>query len=225
MPRTRLSFAGLLATLALSPLAANAVPPLVSAGGDTTCAVVNGAAFCWGYNADGQVGNGTASTSPVSTPTQVQGLASGVQAISTSGGHSCAIVNGGAFCWGNNAYGQLGNGTGTGSSVPVPVTGLGSGVTAIATGDLHTCAVASGAVKCWGSGGYGQLGTGAAIFSSNVPVQVSGLTANATDVTVGKFQSCAIANGAASCWGRGDSGELGYGFTGNLVGPDRRAHV
>ena len=194
-----------------APLGANAVPPLVSAGGDTTCAVVNGAALCWGYNSDGQVGNGTKGVTPISTPTQVQGLTSGVQAIVTSGGHSCAIVGGGAFCWGNNDYGQLGNNGSLDSPVPVAVSGLGSGVSAIAVGDLHSCAVHNGAVKCWGAGGVGQLGTGASIFSSAVPVQVAGLTSGATDVTTGRFQSCAIVSGAALCWGQGDSGEMGNG--------------
>jgi hypothetical protein len=88
MPRIFRPFPGLLAAIALSPLAVNAVPPLVSAGGDTTCAVVNGAALCWGRNADGQLGIGTAGATPVSTPTQVVGLTSGVQAIATSGAHS-----------------------------------------------------------------------------------------------------------------------------------------
>ena len=204
----RLAFA--LAGLALSmTLPATAAPPQVWAGGDSTCAVVNGGALCWGKNNDGQVGNGTFTA--VTTPTAVQGLSSGVSFVVTSGGHSCAIVNGGAFCWGNNAYGQLGNGSGTTSNVPVAVTGLSSGVSAIGVGDLHTCAVHNGAVKCWGAGGVGQLGTGASIFSSNVPVQVAGLTANATDVTTGRFQSCAIVNGGAQCWGQGDSGEMGNG--------------
>ena len=200
---------GAFAALALAGPAAYAAPPQVWAGGDNTCAVVNGGAYCWGKNTDGQVGNGTFVA--VNTPTAVQGLSAGVTFIVTSGAHSCAIVNGGAYCWGNNDYGQLGNNAGTDSNVPVAVVGLSSGVTSIAVGDLHSCAVHNGAVKCWGAGGVGQLGTGASIFSSAVPVQVSGLAAGATDVTTGRFNSCAIVNGGAQCWGQGDSGEMGNG--------------
>jgi alpha-tubulin suppressor-like RCC1 family protein len=208
IPQTLLALAAALAVLAPAAGAA----PQVFAGGSNTCAVVNGAALCWGANGDGQVGNGTFSMA--TTPTQVQGLASGVEAIVTSGAHSCAIVNGGAWCWGNNDYGQLGNNSGTDSPVPVAVAGLGSGVTAIAVGDIHSCAVHNGGAKCWGSGGYGQLGTGGSIFSSAVPVAVSGLGANVSDVSAGKHHSCArINSGGVLCWGRGDSGEMGNGST------------
>ncbi|QJR16127.1 RCC1 domain-containing protein [Usitatibacter palustris] len=184
--------------------------PYLWAGGTNTCAAVNGAAYCWGANIEGQVGNGTFSMA--TTPSQVQGLTTGVQAIVTSGAHTCAIVNGGAYCWGNNAYGQLGNNGSATSPVPVAVSGLSSGVTAIAVGDLHSCAVHNGAAKCWGSGGYGQLGTGASIFSSAVPTAVAGLGTGVLDVNAGRHHTCALlSSGAARCWGRGDSGEMGDG--------------
>jgi alpha-tubulin suppressor-like RCC1 family protein len=171
---------------------------------------VNGAALCWGANTDGQVGNGTFTMAK--SPAAVQGRPSGVQAIVTSGAHSCAIVNGGAYCWGNNDYGQLGNNGGSDSPVPVAVSGLGSGVTAITVGDIHSCAVHNGAAKCWGSGGYGQLGTGGSIFNSAVPVAVTGLGSGVADVSAGRHHTCALlSSGAARCWGRGDSGEMGNG--------------
>jgi alpha-tubulin suppressor-like RCC1 family protein len=209
-PKSSFALAATLALLGVAPAAQAA--PWVWAGGDNTCAIVNGAALCWGANGDGQVGNGTFTRA--TTPTQVQGLTSGVQAIVTSGAHSCAIVNGGAYCWGNNDYGQLGNNGGTDSPVPVAVSGLGSGVAAISVGDIHTCAVHNGAAKCWGSGGYGQLGTGASIFSSAVPVTVAGLGSGVLDVSTGKHHSCALlSGGAARCWGRGDAGEMGNNTT------------
>ena len=96
--RTLLASAFALAMLA-APLS-HAAPPQVWAGGDNTCGVANGAAYCWGKNGDGQVGNGTFVMA--TTPSPVQGLSSGVTAIVTSGAHSCAVVNGGAYCWGNN---------------------------------------------------------------------------------------------------------------------------
>ena len=95
-----------------------AAAPYVWAGGSNTCAIVNAAAYCWGANGDGQVGDGTFVRK--TAPAAVQGLQSNVTAIVTSGAHSCAVANGAAYCWGNNDYGQLGNGGGTDSPVPVP---------------------------------------------------------------------------------------------------------
>ena len=197
--------------LLVAPLS-HAALPQSWVGGHNTCGVANGAAYCWGKNDEGQVGNGTFAMA--TSPASVTGLSAGVSAIVTSGAHSCAIVNAGAYCWGSNDYGQLGNAGATDSNVPVAVTGLASGVTAIGVGELHTCAVHNGAAKCWGSGGYGQLGTGGSIFSSNVPVAVGGLGSGVVDVAVGRNHSCALlASGAARCWGRGDAGEMGNGTT------------
>jgi alpha-tubulin suppressor-like RCC1 family protein len=78
----------------------------------------------------------------------VTGLATGVEAIAAGADHTCAVVNGGVQCWGDNSWGQLGNDSTAGSAVPVPVTGLGSGVQAIAAGGWHTCALANGGVSC-----------------------------------------------------------------------------
>ena len=205
----------LAATLALVPSAtAGGLIRAVAAGGDTTCTILAGMALCWGSNTNGQVGNNT--TVAALEPKQVVGFDRfnvGVTSIATSGFHSCLVARGGAWCWGDNAYGQLGNNTLVDSPVPVPVTGLSSGVTAIATGDLHTCAVVNGGVKCWGNGGFGQLGNGATPVSSPVPVDVAllGSGSGVTRVTAGTNHSCAIATGFAYCWGRGDSGEIGGG--------------
>jgi len=106
-----------------------------------SCAIVGGAAKCWGYGGGGNLGNGGVADS--ANPEQVTGLESGVTAISTGSHHACALVNGGAVkCWGDHTWGQLGNaelstvyGHGSSSySSPHNVTGLDSGVTAISTG-------------------------------------------------------------------------------------------
>src|SRR5688572_3924658 len=81
-------------------LPAAASIPKVVAYEDTTCAVVSGAAYCWGGNTNGQLGNG--GLSPAFAPTAVPGLSSGVSAISLGSKHACAVVNGGAWCWGFN---------------------------------------------------------------------------------------------------------------------------
>ena len=77
--------------------------------------------MCWGYNSNGQIGDGTRGTdADKNVPTQVQGLESGVFAISAGNLHSCALTSGGgAKCWGNGDYGRLGNNN-TASTQPTP---------------------------------------------------------------------------------------------------------
>ncbi|HEX3061160.1 MAG TPA: hypothetical protein VHP55_00765, partial [Usitatibacter sp.] len=129
-----------------------AAPP-IAAGYNRTCAVTStGGALCWGDNEGGALGISSFVADTI--PRGVVGLSSGAGAIVTSpsSGHVCAITSArGLVCWGDNADGQLGNGTFAPSTVPAPVTGLASGVKAVATGGYHTCALTSaGQVLCWG---------------------------------------------------------------------------
>ena len=119
-----------------------------------------GGVVCWGYNAFGQLGDGT--TTQRTTPVAVSGLSSGVSAMAAGWYHTCAVTSGGgAKCWGANGTGQLGDGSTTYRLTPVAVSGLSSGVSAMAASETHTCAVTSGGgVACWGLNSYGQLGDG-----------------------------------------------------------------
>lgn len=100
---------------------------VVSAGTYHSCAVTTaGAAYCWGHNADGQLGDGTTTGRPM--PVAVSGLSSGVQAVAVGLFHTCALTTAGAvYCWGYNFSGQLGDGTTMDRSTPVAVIGLASG--------------------------------------------------------------------------------------------------
>ncbi|MFY9227989.1 MAG: prepilin-type N-terminal cleavage/methylation domain-containing protein [Candidatus Microsaccharimonas sp.] len=140
-------------------------------------------------------------------------------------GHNCAISRGNtAYCWGDNTYGQLGNGTTTDSSVPVAVSTAGvlSGKTikSLRLGYRHTCAIASDdKAYCWGYGTRGQLGNGS-IVSSSIPVAVStaGVLSGKTikSLVAGFDYTCALAlDSKVYCWGYGTLGQLGNGSTAN----------
>ena len=198
----------------------------ITAGREHTCArTTNGDAYCWGYNEDGQLGDGTTTirTTPVKVLTGA-GLTSATVADITAGAdHTCArTTTGDAYCWGNNGNGQLGDGTTIGRTTPVkvlPGAGLASGTIAdISVGGPHTCArTTTGDAYCWGWNGHGQLGDGTTT-NRTTPVKVlagAGLTSGTVaDITVGYAHACArTAVGDAYCWGRNAYGQLGDGTT------------
>ena len=132
----------------------------VSAGVYHTCGLTTGGAiYCWGNNRAGELGNGAVSYVN-SSPVLVSGESSFV-AIAAGYQYSCGLTTGGAaYCWGDNASGQLGNGNSTSSGVPVPVAG-GLNFMALSAGYFHACGLTrDGAAYCWGDNSVGELGDG-----------------------------------------------------------------
>ena len=128
---------------------------------------------------------------------------------------TCGILSGNVYCWGSNAYGQLGNGTKTDSLTPVKVlkeTGVLAGklVTDMFAAQWHNCAISEGEVYCWGRNNHGQLGNGTTTDSTK-PVKVGGALAGKTVTAVGGTydSSCAIAAGKIYCWGYNKYGTVG----------------
>jgi alpha-tubulin suppressor-like RCC1 family protein len=184
----------------------------ITAGKFHSCALTTtGAVRCWGDNEYRQLGDGTKTDRL--TPVNVIGLAGEITAIDSGGVpggvHTCALTAaGGVQCWGDNAEGQLGDGTFTERLTPVGVSGLASGVTAIAAGGGHTCVLTSaGGVKCWGNGQSGQLGDGRRLDGitsaySNSPVSVSGLASGVIAIAAGFMDTVAITTGGGvKFWG------------------------
>jgi alpha-tubulin suppressor-like RCC1 family protein len=199
----------------------------VTAGSAHTCGVTRGStplaglrAYCWGRNTEGELGDGT--TIDRSSPVLVE-EPPGVSflAVTAGGFHTCGVttVAGDApYCWGDNDFGQVGDGTTTSRPSPELVAG-GLSFAAVTAGALHTCGVtAPGAASCWGRNLDGQLGDGTTT-PRLTPVLVAGGLSFAA-VTPGGLHTCGVtAAGAASCWGRNTEGQLGDGTTIDRSGP------
>jgi len=182
----------------------------IAAGSSHTCALTTlGGVICWGSDAYGQLGDGVPSAS--SPPVQIAGLPAGIVAIVAGNYYTCALDGqGGVTCWGDNVFGQLGNGTA--SRLPSPVVGLPDGAVALAAGDSHTCAVTrTRTLACWGSNDQHQLGDGT-VIPRNTAVAVKGLPPGVSAVATGWSHTCALTgSGSVFCWGANYAGQVGNG--------------
>jgi alpha-tubulin suppressor-like RCC1 family protein len=184
----------------------------VAAGGQHTAALKSdGTVWAWGRNDYGQLGDGDDTLTNKYSPVQVSGL-TGVSAISLGEYHSLALkTDGTVWAWGQNWYGQLGDGTTSNDmNTPIQVSGL-TGVTLIAAGGSHSVAVKSdGTVWSWGRNDYGQLGDGTTT-DNLTPVQVIGLTGVSAISAISAELYRTIASktdGTVWVWGRSDFGQL-----------------
>jgi alpha-tubulin suppressor-like RCC1 family protein len=200
----------------------------LAAGVSHTCALrADGRVFCWGRNNVGQLGRASAG-SLSNTPVQVEGLnnqiggLNSVTTVAAGGSHNCALFSTGqAACWGNNAFGQLANGSNGGfSDTPLLLGGGLIDAVGLNAGGIYTCALrVLGRVICWGDNTFGQLGIGNAGGLRDSPIAVSTASGliDATAVSAGGAHACALrADGAVFCWGSNESGQIGTGSSGDL---------
>lgn len=196
----------------------------VSAGPHHTCAVTTDAkAYCWGANSKGQLGDGT--TTDRWSPALVGGglfwKQIEVGGYSAYSGFTCGLTTSDRiYCWGDNYYGQLGNGSAgyyASTSWPTQTTNVGVTYRQLTTGGAHSCAVSTANMAyCWGYADYGQTGNGGTFYQ---PTAVSGGLAF-RQVTAGLYHTCGTTTGSkAYCWGYGYDGALGNGTTTNRFAP------
>jgi alpha-tubulin suppressor-like RCC1 family protein len=215
----RLGIGPINATPRRSPLAVSTALRFtqISSGSDHSCALdADGAAYCWGSNAVGQVGDGQGGGGPgtnVLTPVAVAG---GLRFVSITAGQAftCALTGSGrVFCWGNNSSGQLGDGTRLVRLEPVPVAlPTGTRVTSLDAGSSHACVVLDDLrAFCWGLNSLGALGNGGNSGFATTPVAVSG-NLQFRFISAGANHSCALTTGnSAVCWGNNSTAQLGNG--------------
>jgi len=184
----------------------------VSAGGYHTCGLLtNSEIWCWGRNANGELGVGNTTQSFV--PLRVENLSNTI-AVSAGGLHTCALNSGGEVrCWGSNTQGQLGASALLESLTPIAVPGI-SGIAMLSTGTGHTCALDNnGSLWCWGFNDHGQVGNGSNQSVISTPTLVAGIS-NVIAIASGGSHTCALlSTGFVKCWGSNDWGQLGDGTT------------
>jgi alpha-tubulin suppressor-like RCC1 family protein len=193
----------------------------ISVGLRFACALLDGGTVkCWGSNIFGDIGAGVEPTKTRTflTPEAVDGVEHAV-ALSSYDYDSCVVIEGGEVrCWGNDDYGQLGNGEHAielFSDTPVKAREI-SAASAVAVSSGGTCVLlaSGGSEACWGLDEYGQLGDGTetpSLVVEDTPQEAHGI-AGALQIAVGEQYACTLlAGGHEDCWGRDDEGQVGDG--------------
>jgi len=199
----------------------------IAAGGFSighTCALTTGGdPYCWGDNERGQLGNGQSDVTAHPEPARVIGAFTFAALTAGLGRHTCGLTGtGAAYCWGDNGFGALGNGSPAASPVPVGVRG-GLVLTQLIAGGFigHTCGLtAAGTAHCWGDNEVGQVGDGSTVDRLEPSAVAGGLSFSSLDA--GFRHSCGRAtNGAVYCWGSGGAGQLGINSTNPALSPTK----
>ena len=238
---------GVVVPLATAPAGASlslnnpSQPRKISGGDGFICMEVMSAVECSGLNDQGQLGDGTTTNRNFLKKINSGSKIMNVQALAVGNAHGCAVAGsnseapgvGSLYCWGDNQYGQLGDGTNNDATTPVLVANSGAfvnaGVQGVIAGDNHTCAVTIIATVnrlfCWGYNNKGQLGDNTTA-DKNVPTAVQGVFATGAIYAPGMYyypwltggaeHTCAVSvpnNNEIYCWGENGSGQLGNNST------------
>ena len=188
-----------------------------------TCAILaNGKIKCWGFNYNGELGNGT--TEDSNLPVEVTGIDNAEKLYLGGYYTSCALLEDKTIkCWGMNNDGELGDGSDIFTqsedceqfdewtyrcSTPKVVVGIDNATDIVYNSNFGCALLEDKTIKCWGSNWSGQLGNGTT-DNSNVPVTVL-ITGNTTKIAIGASHSCALLEDKTiKCWGSNWSGQLG----------------
>lgn len=200
---------------------------MITAGGffsGHTCGVTgSGTAYCWGDSSDGQLGIGTANAAAHPVPAPISGIA--FASISAGlGSHTCALTPAGsAYCWGQNAFGALGDGSGAQRQAPVAVTGGIVFAQIVAGGFIgHTCGrTSTGQGYCWGENEVGAVGDGS-LADRFAPTAIAGQH-SFSSLDAGFRHTCGLVGTALYCWGSNGAGQLGVNSVAAQMAPTRVA--
>jgi len=168
--------------------------------------------WCWGINIDANLGQ-PPSPGPHPNPTQIDALSDETAVLDITSSDCVIKKNGTLWCWGENFYGELGNGTVFNDQpTPTEVTTLGNAVTAVGTMGGHTCAFSAGKTYCWGDNGDGELALNLGdALDHPLPEEVTALTDTMVAYVGSGAHTCALTDmGAVWCWGDSQSGRLGF---------------
>jgi alpha-tubulin suppressor-like RCC1 family protein len=181
---------------------------VISSGNMSTCGIRSGELYCQGYNAYGQLGNGSTTNSNEFVRV---GNKSDWENISVQNLSACGIRSGELYCWGANWFGKLGTGDTENSLIPEKA-GSYNDWSIVKTGGFHSCGIRNGELYCWGSNILGQLGDGTNGSGSDKtsPIRI-GNENNWSDVSTGYSYTCGILSNKLYCWGSNSDGQLGNG--------------
>jgi alpha-tubulin suppressor-like RCC1 family protein len=186
-----------------------------TAGDAHTCARRStGRLYCWGSDGAGQLGDGAASTGRVA-PQLVAGGFTDWTAVDAGQEHTCGRrATGRLYCWGDDEFGQLGDGGPNGSQT-VPSLVPGPGWRSVSAGTDHTCGIrTTRRLYCWGEDAFGRLGNGTSVADTVTPGPAFGGDTDWAAVAAGGAHTCArITSGRLFCWGYDNDGAVGNGPT------------
>jgi alpha-tubulin suppressor-like RCC1 family protein len=189
--------------------------------GHTCGLAADGTAYCWGDNELGQLGIGSADVAVHPEPVPVSGGLSFTALTAGLDRHTCGLVSSGAaYCWGENAFGALGDGSATTRTTPVRVTGNLVFAQLKAGGYIgHTCGITNaGIAYCWGENERGAVGDGSTTDRFSPTAVSGGLRFAALDA--GFRHTCGLTDTSVLyCWGSGSAGQLGLNSTSQSNAP------